>query len=455
MLPCLVPDAASSLPLHVVGPEGWEGLPGAEFARASGFAGRPGEIALLPGEGGLAGALFGAPKAVEGYGALPLGLPEGTLWRLEGGDPAAVALGWCLGAYRYTRFKAGKRAPARLVTPPGTEAAQALALAIWRVRDLINAPANHLGPAELAEAVGDVAAAHGARFRVIEGDALRTGFPAVHAVGQGSPRAPRVAVLEWGAEDAPLVALCGKGVCFDTGGLDLKPPAGMLRMKKDMGGAAVMLGLAEALMATGAPIRLLLVIGAVENSISGEAFRPMDVIRTRKGLTVEIGNTDAEGRIVLSDLLTFAGEQAPRLILNGCTLTGAARVALGPDLPALFSNDDALAQALLEGGKAAGDPLWRLPLHEGYAGWLDSGIADLNNVASRPMAGAVVAALFLQRFVPEATPWAHLDLYAWNDSTRPGRPEGGEATGLRAALAGIERFLAPGGGGWRSAVTAE
>jgi leucyl aminopeptidase len=441
MLPCLVPDAAAALPLHVVTPEEWEHLPGAGFAKASGFSGKPGEIALLPGEGGLAGALFGAPSVAEGYGALPFGLPEGISWTLTGGDAFQATLGWCLGAYRYTRFKAGKRAPARLVAPAAGEGAQALAAAIWRARDLINAPANHLGPAELAEAVGEVAAAHGARFRIIEGDALRTGFPAIHAVGQGSPRAPRVAVLEWGAEDAPLVALCGKGVCFDTGGLDLKPPSGMLRMKKDMGGAAVMLGLAEALMAMKAPVRLLLLVGAVENSVSGEAFRPLDVIRTRKGLTVEIGNTDAEGRLVLSDLLTYAGEHAPQLILNGCTLTGAARVALGPDLPALFCNDDALAAALLAGGLEAGDPLWRLPLHDGYAGWLDSGIADLNNVSTRPQAGAIVAALFMKRFVPEGIPWAHLDLYAWNDSNRPGRPEGGEATGLRAALAGIGKFL--------------
>jgi len=441
MLPCLVPDADAALPLHVVTPGEWEHLPGAGFAKASGFSGKCGEIALLPGEGGLAGALFGAPTVAEGYGALPFGLPEGTSWTLTGGDSTQATLGWCLGAYRYTRFKAGKRAPARLVAPAGSEEAQALAAAIWRARDLINAPANHLGPAELAEAVGEVAAARGARFRVIAGDALRAGFPAIHAVGQGSPRAPVVAVLEWGEAEAPLVALCGKGVCFDTGGLDLKPPAGMLRMKKDMGGAAVMLGLAEALMATKAPIRLLLLVGAVENSVSGEAFRPLDVIRTRKGLTVEIGNTDAEGRLVLSDLLTYAGEQTPRLILDGSTLTGAARVALGPDLPALFCSDDSLAEALLAGGLAAGDPLWRLPLHDGYAGWLDSGVADLNNVSTRPMAGAIVAALFLKRFVPEGIPWGHLDLYAWNDSTRPGRPEGGEATGLRAALAGIRGFI--------------
>lgn len=441
MLPSLLNDAAHALPLHVVTPETWDALPGAAFARAAGFTGKPGEIVLLPGADGVAGALFGEPRTAEGYGALPYGLPEGSVWRLEGGDGAAAALGWALGAYRYTRFKPGKRAPARLVAPACSESAQAVATAICRARDLINTPANHLGPAELAAMVGEVAAQHGARFRVIEGEELRQGFPAVQAVGQGSPRAPRVAVLEWGAADAPLVALCGKGVCFDTGGLDLKPSSAMLRMKKDMGGAAVMLALAEALMAQRAPIRLLLVIGAVENSVSGEAFRPLDVIRTRQGLTVEIGNTDAEGRLVLADLLTFAAEHQPRVILNGATLTGAARVALGPDLPALFSNDDTLAEALLAGGQAAGDPLWRLPLHDGYANWLDSPIADLNNVASKPMGGAIIAALFLRRFVPEGTPWAHLDLYAWNDATRPGRPEGGEATGMRAALAGLGRFL--------------
>lgn len=441
MSPSLLNAAADALPLHVVTPESWQSLPGAGFARAAGFTGKPGEIALLPGEGGLAGALFGAPHTAEGYGALPHGLPEGSVWRLVGGDGAAAALGWALGAYRYTRFKPARRAPVQLVPPPGSQGAQAIATAICRARDLINTPANHLGPAELAEAVAEVAARHGAAFRVIEGEELARGFPAIQAVGQGSPRAPRVAVLEWGAADAPLVALCGKGVCFDTGGLDLKPSGAMLRMKKDMGGAAVMLALAEALMAQRAPIRLLLLIGAVENSVSGDAFRPLDVIRTRQGLTVEIGNTDAEGRLVLADLLTFAAEHKPRVILNGATLTGAARVALGPDLPALFCNEDSLAEALLSGGRAVGDPLWRLPLHDGYASWLDSPIADLNNVATKPTGGAIIAALFLRRFVPEGTPWAHLDLYAWNDSTRPGRPEGGEATGMRAALAGLAGFL--------------
>ncbi|WP_424814271.1 leucyl aminopeptidase family protein [Roseococcus sp. YIM B11640] len=441
MLPCLLPAGADALPIHVVSPGGWESLPGAGFAKASGFAAKPGEIALLPGGGGISGALFGKPKAAEGYGALPFGLPEGTNWKLESGDAAEAVLGWCLGAYRYTRFKPGRRAPARLAAPAGTEAALAEAAAIWRARDLINAPANHLGPAELAAAVGEVASLHGARFRVIEGAELAQGFPAVHAVGHGSPRAPRVAVLEWGEADAPLVALCGKGVCFDTGGLDLKPPSSMLRMKKDMGGAAAMLAVAEALMALRAPLRILLLVGAVENSVSGEAFRPLDVIRTRKGLTVEVGNTDAEGRLVLSDLLTHAGEHAPRLMLDGSTLTGAARVALGPELPALFSNDDEWAAALIEGGLAVGEPMWRLPLHEGYASWLDSRIADLNNVATKPMAGAIVAALFLRRFVPDNVPWAHLDLYAWNDSSRPGRPEGGEATGMRAAVSAIRSYL--------------
>jgi leucyl aminopeptidase len=256
-----------------------------------------------------------------------------------------------------------------------------------------------------------------------------------------------VAVLEWAApgtdESAPLVALCGKGVCFDTGGLDLKPSSAMLRMKKDMGGAAVALGLAELVMQSGLPIRLLLLVGAVENSVSGAAFRPMDVIQTRAGLSVEIGNTDAEGRLVLADLLAYAGERKPAILLNFATLTGAARVALGPDLPALFSNDDALAEAILRAGEAVHDPLWRLPLHGAYNSWLDSNLATLNNVSTKPMAGAVIAALFLQRFVTVGLRWGHVDLYAWNDSSRPGRPEGGEAQAMRAVMQALRfRFEA-------------
>jgi leucyl aminopeptidase len=240
-------------------------------------------------------------------------------------------------------------------------------------------------------------------------------------------------VLRWTGDPAgPLVALCGKGVCFDTGGLDLKPSSAMLRMKKDMGGAAAVMAAAEMLMTARAPIRLLLLVGAVENAVSGAAFRPLDVIRTRKGMTVEIGNTDAEGRLVLADLLTFAAESQPALILDCSTLTGAARVALGPDLPALFSNDEDLANRLLAAGTTQNDPLWRLPLHKNYVSWLDSSVADINNVAGKPMAGAIVAALFLHRFVPNGMRWAHIDLYAWNDASRPGRPEGGEIQAARA-----------------------
>jgi leucyl aminopeptidase len=265
-------------------------------------------------------------------------------------------------------------------------------------------------------------------------------------VGAGSPRAPRVAVLEWGAPEAPLVALCGKGVCFDTGGLDLKPSAGMLRMKKDMGGAALVLGLAEMIMRLALPVRLLVLVGAVENSVSGEAFRPLDVLRTRAGRTVEVGNTDAEGRLVLADLLTYAVERTPAFLLDCATLTGAARVALGPDLPALFANDDSLADTLLAAGRATGDGLWRLPLHGGYDSWLDSTVAEMNNVSSKPMAGAIIGALFLRRFVPDHIAWAHIDVYAWNDVTRPGRPEGGEAQAIRAVAAAIPALFgaAPG-----------
>jgi leucyl aminopeptidase len=433
-LPCFAAPDPAALDLHVVSPDGWRDRPGAALAVAQGFAAKPGELALLHDGTTLLGAMVGA-AAARHYGALPQALPENSLWRCGDAD---VALGWALGAYRFTRFKPAKRGPARLVPPDGFDASPVAA--IWRARDLINTPANHLGPAELAAAVQEVGAAHGASVRLIAGAELAEGFPAVAAVGAGSPRPPVVAVLEWGEAGAPLVALCGKGVCFDTGGLDLKPSAAMLRMKKDMGGAAVMLALAEALMAARAPIRLLLLVGAVENSVSGASFRPLDVIATRQGLSVEIGNTDAEGRLVLADLLTFAGEHAPALILDGATLTGAARVALGPDIPALFCNDDALAERLLAGGLAAGEPLWRMPLHDGYDAWLDSPVAELNNVAAKPMAGAIVAALFLRRFVPPGTPWAHLDLYAWNDASRPGWPEGGEATGLRALLAGLHAW---------------
>ena len=453
ILTCLAAaDSLDALPLHAVSPAGLAALPAllppatAAFLRASGFAAKPHEVLLLPGGSGLAGAVIGLGVATPtpfSFGALPFALPAGTVWRLEA-DAALqsdAVLGWCLGAYRYRHYKAPEREPARLLAPAGCTAALAAARAAWRVRDLINAPANLLGPAELAAAVLALGAEHGARCHIIEGAALEQGFPALAAVGQGSPRAPRVAMLEWGPPDAPLVAICGKGVCFDTGGLDLKPSAGMLRMKKDMGGAAVALGVAELLMQAKAPVRLLLLVGAVENSVSGNSFRPMDVLRTRAGLSVEVGNTDAEGRLVLADLMSFACERQPAFLLDFATLTGAARVALGPDLPALFCNDDRMAEIILRAGSDTAEPVWRLPLHAAYDSWLDSNVAALNTVSSKPMAGAVVAALFLQRFLAPGVNWAHLDVYAWNDANRPGRPEGGEAQAMRAMALAVQRLV--------------
>ncbi|TDH63467.1 leucyl aminopeptidase family protein [Dankookia rubra] len=445
------PDTIA-LPLHCTGPAGLaalrDSLPreAAGFLDASGFEARPQEIRLLPGNGGIAGAVLGLGEAAPtpwSFGGLPHALPAGSAWRLVDAAHAAPAvLGWCLGAYRYARFKPAGRAPARLVPPPGTERAVHTASAILLVRDLVNAPPNLLGPEELAAAAVALAERHGARCSVVQGAALEEGFPALAAVGQASVQAPRVAILEWGRPEAPLVALCGKGVCFDSGGLDLKPASGMLRMKKDMGGAALVLGVADLVMRLGLPVRLLVLVGAVENAVAGNAFRPLDVLRTRAGLTVEVGNTDAEGRLVLADLLAFAAEREPELLVDCATLTGAARVALGPDLPAMMTPDDSLAAALLAAGEATADPLWRLPLHAGYDSWLDSTVADINNVSSRPMAGAIIGGLFLRRFVPAPMRWVHLDVYAWNDGSRPGRPEGGEAQALRTLTATIETLFA-------------
>jgi leucyl aminopeptidase len=444
-------ERMSSLPMHAISaaqlPMFLSSLPvaSADFLRASGFAAKPGDIALIPGADGLNGAVVGIGKEASpwDFGGAPWALPAGGRWHLVADevDPAHAVLGWHLGAYRWLRHKQPQRAPAELVLPAGTENAVMMAEAICAARDLINAPAGELGPQQLAEAAAALAQRHGGRAEIITGEALSEGFPCMAAVGAGSPRAPHLAVLRWeGDANGPLVALCGKGVCFDTGGLDLKPSAAMLRMKKDMGGAAVMLAVAEMVMRAKLPLRLLVLIGAVENAVSGNAMRPMDVLRSRKGLRVEIGNTDAEGRLVLCDLLQFAAEQNPAMILDAATLTGAARVALGPDLPALFSNDDTLSERLLAAGLAVQDPLWRLPLHDGYDSWLDSPFADLSNVSQKPMAGAVTAALFLRRFVPENQPWVHLDVYAWNDSARPGRPEGGEAQAARAIFTMLRDF---------------
>ena len=444
-------EGAASLPLHAVKgddlPAFLAALPDATaaFLRASGFAARPGEIALLPNENGLAGAAIGIGNEVSPwhFGSAAWALPAGSRWHLAGSlsAPALAVLGWHLGAYRWLHHKHHDRGAAELVLPPGCEESMMIAEAICAARDLINMPAAELGPQQLAEVAAGLAQRHGGRADIIADEALSEGFPCMAAVGAGSPRKPHLAILRWeGDAQGPLIALCGKGVCFDTGGLDIKPSSAMLRMKKDMGGAAVMMAVAEMVMRARLPIRLLVLIGAVENAVSGHAMRPMDVLRTRKGLRVEIGNTDAEGRLVLCDLLQFATEQKPAVILDAATLTGAARVALGPDLPALFSNDDALAEGLLRAGLAVQDPLWRLPLHDGYDAWLDSPFADLSNVSQKPMAGAVTAALFLRRFVPEGQAWAHLDVYAWNDATRPGRPEGGEVQSARAIFKMLQKF---------------
>jgi leucyl aminopeptidase len=459
-LDCLAAPDGAGLPVHPTRPASLDGLlaslPHAEFVRAVGFRADAGQLALIPGDSGpgdagIAAALVGLggedPRSPWPFGDLATSLPPGTVWHVVPGDcdPNAAALGFCLGAYRFPAFKEPKPIAA-LVPPPGGENGLRMARATWLVRDLVNLPANHLGPEELAEAAASLGRRFGASVNLRRGEALDQDYPALAAVGRGSARPPVVAVLHWSGPgagpSAPLVSLCGKGVVFDSGGLDLKPSAAMLRMKKDMGGAALMLGLARLVMEAGLPVRLAVRIGCVENLAGAHAMRPLDVLRTRSGITVEVGNTDAEGRLVLADLLAEAAEERPGLLLDAATLTGAARVALGPDLPALFTPDDSLAARLLAAGDAAHDPLWRLPLWNGYASWLASPTADTGTVGAKPMAGAIVAALFLRRFVPDGMTWAHLDTYAWNDAPRPGRPEGGEALGLRAlfgALACLNR----------------
>ncbi|HXH00093.1 MAG TPA: leucyl aminopeptidase family protein [Sphingomicrobium sp.] len=371
---------------------------------------------------------------------LPLGV-----YRLAEGNPGIAALGWLLGQHRFDRYKS-KPAPDRgervLLTSEAASVGLTIALAeaTTMVRDLVDTPAADLGPAEVESAARALAKKYGAKVVVTQGDALDSGYPMIAAVGRGAARerAPRLIELRWGRDDAPRVAIIGKGVCFDSGGLDIKSASGMRLMKKDMGGAAHALALARLVMGERLPVRLHLLIPAVENSVSATAFRPGDVITSRRGLMVEIDNTDAEGRLVLGDALTRAGEEKPGLILDFATLTGAARVALGPDLPAMFANDDGLAEQLLAAAADRSDPIWRMPLWDNYDEMLKSDLADLANSADSPMAGAVTAALFLRRFVPDGVPWAHFDTFAWRPSAKPGRPKGGEALGLRAAFAALD-----------------
>jgi leucyl aminopeptidase len=368
-------------------------------------------------------------------------LPEGT-YRLAEGDPGPAMLGWLLGQHRFNAYRTkqeDQRGPRILLTREAAEIERTVRLAeatVW-VRDLVDTPAADMGPAELEKAAADLAKQFAAKVEVTSGDALTQGYPMIAGVGQGATRerAPRLIELRWGKEGAPKIAIVGKGVCFDSGGLDIKPASGMRLMKKDMGGAAHALALARLVMAERLPVRLHLLIPAVENSVSAASYRPGDILSSRKGLKVEIDNTDAEGRLVLGDALAKASEDEPELIIDFATLTGAARVALGPDLPAMFANDDPLAAALESSARAVNDPLWRMPLWDPYDEMLKSDLADLSNAADSPMAGAVTAALFLRRFVPEGTPWAHFDTFAWRPAAKPGRPRGGDAMGLRAAFA--------------------
>ncbi len=413
------------------------------FADAAGFEPKTGRHLLLPGpDGGLAGVLFGLENADDKSkdllrpGALPALLPGGS-YRFANTphDARLAALAFALGSYRFARYRKAEDKEIRLELPPGLDGADLtrIAQAVGLARDLINTPANDMGPAELETAARALATRHGATFRAIVGpDLLTQNFPLIHAVGRAADQAPRLVDMSWGDPAHPKITLIGKGVCFDTGGLDIKPESGMLNMKKDMGGAATVLALAHMLMDRGARLRLRVLLPVVENAISGSAFRPRDIYPSRKGLSVEIGNTDAEGRLILADALALADEEAPELIVDMATLTGAARVALGPEVVPFYTDDDALAAALSRSADAESDPLWRLPLWGPYDQMLDSKVADVNNVSAGGFAGSITAALFLRRFVSAAKAWLHCDIFAWNPATKPGRPEGAECQGARA-----------------------
>jgi leucyl aminopeptidase len=452
----LIDDTAGALPLTVVTKDRLRAWLSEASERernwltSTGFSAEQGKIALLPDENGrLARVVVGLGGESEpdagmwALAGLPEALPEGS-YRIEtvpdGADPTRLALGWGLGTYTFARYLTKKAAATALVWPEGADRdrVERLARAVFLARDLANTPAGDLGPAELAAEAVRVAKAAGAKHRVIVGDELLAeNYPTIHAVGRAAAQPPRLVDIVWGEAAAPKVTLVGKGVCFDTGGLDIKTASGMRLMKKDMAGSAIVLGLAQAIMDANLPVRLRVLLPLVENAVSGNAMHPMDIVRSRKGLTVEIGNTDAEGRLILCDALAEASTEKPELLVDMATLTGAARVALGPELAALFCNNETLAQGLLEAARTEEDPMWRMPLWRPYRKMIDSKIADINNVSESPYAGAVVAALYLQEFVEPDIPWAHFDVMAWNLQSRPGRPEGAEATALRALYAHI------------------
>ncbi len=442
------------LPLKPADLEGWKKNASAvhrNWVDSAGFKAKAGQVCLLPSVSGEIETCLSGMRE-EGWLAqlagLPAKLPAGRYglecdWSSEARIQAA--LGWGLACYKFSRYKKPTRAD--LPTLVLEEALQALVDQLLNaqtlVRDLVNTPTEHMGPKELADAILAEGDAFGADCEVIAGDDLLTkNFPLIHAVGRASDRAPRLVRLTWGNPNDPLVALVGKGVCFDTGGLNLKSTAGMATMKKDMGGAAHALALARLVMERELPVRLLLLVPAVENSVSGNAYRPGDVLISRNGLSIEIGNTDAEGRLVLADALTLASEEAPELMIDYATLTGAARVAMGPDIPPFFSNRDDVALELQACSQQVEDPLWRLPLYTPYKDMIKSSIADLNNSASSSYGGCITAALFLEHFIDSSRPWVHIDTFAWNQSNKPGRPKGGEALGLRAVFRYLEKRYA-------------
>jgi leucyl aminopeptidase len=407
------------------------------FGRANGFEPKAGRMLLVPGDDGAISQVIFALGSAQTRDADPF-LPGELATRLPAGtyrfanaphDPAFGALGFLLASYRFGKYKRSETDAPRLVCPEGVNRQQLewIAAAVTFGRDLINTPTNDLGPQALEEAIVALADSHGSSCNIVRGeDLLAQNFPLLHAVGRAAAEPPRIVDFRFGPPDAPKVTLVGKGVCFDTGGLDIKPSAGMLIMKKDMGGAATALALASMIMDAKLPLRLRVIVPIVENAIAGNAFRPGDIYRSRKGLSVEIGNTDAEGRLILADALALADEEQPDLVFDFATLTGAARVALGPDLPPMYSDGDGLAAACMEHGRKVHDPVWRMPLWGPYDKLLDGKISDLVNVSSGPFAGSITAALFLRRFVERAKAWAHFDVYAWNPKTLPGRPEGGE-----------------------------
>jgi leucyl aminopeptidase len=451
-MPSVFETSSAAIPITFVTRSNWDAIREAlsplerQFAAASGFSAKPGAYLALPApDGAIAAVLFGieddGAKSRDPFrpGALPGLLPPGV-YRFANAphDARLAALAFALGSYRFGRYRKADNPDVRLVPPDGVDAAEItrMADAAMLARDLVNTPANDMGPEELAAAAQALATEFGASFSCIVGDALKSGnFPLIHAVGMASERAPRLIDIRWGEPSHPKVTLVGKGVCFDSGGLDLKPSSGMLIMKKDMGGAANVLALARMVMDAKLKVRLRVLIPAVENAVAGNAFRPLDIFPSRKGITVEIGNTDAEGRLVLADALALADEERPDLLIDLGTLTGAARVALGPDLPPFYTNDETLAADVARCAVKENDPLWRMPLWQPYDSWLESKTATITNAPSGTFAGSITCALFLQRFVEQAKSWLHVDIYAWTPSAKPARPEGGECQAARALYA--------------------